>query len=196
MNMSGAAEVVGFVGSPRRGGNTEILVDEVLGATAAAGVSTAKVILAQQRIGPCRGCNACRERGACVQHDDMPKLLRLMEDSAVWVLGTPVYWWGPSAQFKLFMDRWYGAGQIVHPEGKGAIVAITLGDTDEATARHTVGMFGDALRYLEIDTLATVIAPGMTDRGDIRGARAVLEAARAAGAAAAARAARSSPALP
>ena len=188
MSSNARVDVIGFVGSPRRGGNTEILVDEILRGAALAGVSTAKVVLAEHRIGACKGCNACRESGACVQHDDMAELLRRMEASPVWVLGTPVYWWGPSAQFKLFMDRWYGAGGIVHPKGKGAVVAVTLGDTDVATARHTLGMFEDALGYLEVDTLATVVAPGVIERGDIRRFPEVLEAARQAGHTAARRA--------
>lgn len=188
MRSTHKVDVIGFVGSPRRGGNTEILVDEILAGSAEAGATVAKVILADRRIGPCMGCNACKESGECVQHDDMPDLLRRMEASPVWVLGTPVYWWGPSAQFKLFMDRWYGAGEIVHPKGKAAIVAVTLGDTDPATARHTTGIFGDALGYLEVDIVSTIVAPGMIEPGDIRGAPELLEEAHAAGRAAGRRA--------
>ncbi|MCU0612729.1 MAG: flavodoxin family protein [Candidatus Eisenbacteria bacterium] len=175
------ASVSAFVGSPRRGGNTEILVDEILQGASEEGANPTKHRLSELQIGPCRGCDACRELGECVQKDDMPALLRRMEESHIWVFGTPVYWWGPTAQFKLFMDRWYGAGAIVHPKGKLAILAVTLGDTQASTARHTVGMFEDALRYLDVELHATVIAAGVNARGEIRGFTDVLERARRTG---------------
>ena len=118
--------VLGIVGSPRRGGNTEILVDEVLAGAEADGALTEKVILSKLNIGPCRGCDACGKTGKCVQQDDMHTLLEQMERSQVWVLGTPVYYWGPTAQFKAFVDRWYGAGKIVTFNGKRVILAIPL----------------------------------------------------------------------
>ena len=49
-------------------------------------------------------CDACRKTGQCAQRDDMQALLEKMERSQAWVLGTPVYWWGPTAQFKAFLD--------------------------------------------------------------------------------------------
>ena len=67
--------VLGIVGSPRRGGNTEIMVNEVLAGAQAAGALTEKVILSELDITPCRACNGCRKTGACVQRDDMPALL-------------------------------------------------------------------------------------------------------------------------
>ena len=97
---------LGIVGSPRRGGNTETLVDAVLAGAAEAGAQVEKVILDELDVRPCRACNACRKTGACVQQDDMAGLLEQMQRSDVWVLGTPVYWWGPTAQFKAFLDRW------------------------------------------------------------------------------------------
>ncbi len=174
-------DVLGFVGSPRERGNTRILVETVLEAASEAGCRTAVVPLAQKRILPCMACDACRRQGACIQCDDMPDLLRRMAHSPVWILGTPVYWWGPSAQFKLFMDRWYGAQDLLWPKEKAAIVAVTLGDTDTATARHTVGMLEDALAYLEVTLLRVLVAPGVIEAGQIRSCPNVLAAASQAG---------------
>ena len=173
--------VLGIVGSPRRGGNTEILVDEVLAGAAEAGAKTEKVILSKLDIGPCRGCDACGKTGKCVQQDDLPPLLEQMERSDVWVLGTPVYYWGPTAQFKAFVDRWYGAGKIVTFEGKRVILAIPLGSDDAYDARHAVGMLTDALAWQKSELLATVLATGVLERGVVREHPDVLAAARRAG---------------
>ena len=83
--------VLGIVGSPRRQGNTEILVDEVLAGAAENAALTHKVILSELDIAPCKACEVCTRTGKCVHQDDMSDLLTQMFESDVWVLGTPVY---------------------------------------------------------------------------------------------------------
>jgi multimeric flavodoxin WrbA len=173
--------VLGIVGSPRRRGNTETLVDEVLRGAEEAGAQVEKVILSELDIGPCRACEACRETRECVQRDDMPALLEQMERSQVWVLGTPIYWWGPTAQFKAFIDRWYGAEYIATFKGRRAILTIPLENTDVGTARHTIGMLTDALDYVKVKLVTTVVAPGVLHRGEVRQHLDVLAQARRAG---------------
>jgi len=172
--------VLGIVGSPRRGGNTETLVDEVLRGAEEAGALVEKVILTKLAIAPCRACDVCRRTGQCAQRDDMPTLLEKMERSQVWVLGTPVYYYGPTAQFKAFLDRWY----IGCPEtfkGRRVILVIPFEDTDVSTARHTVGILEDSLAWKKADLFATLLAPGVGGPGEVRGHPDVLEAARRAG---------------
>ncbi len=183
--MNNHKRVLGIVGSPRRDGNTEILVDEVLAGAAEAGALTEKVALAKLNIGPCRACDACGKTGKCVQKDDMRALLEQMAQSDVWVLGTPVYYWGPTAQFKAFVDRWYStehqvASRIVEFKGKRVVLAIPLGGTAH-DARHTVGMIEDALSYKTSELFATVIAPGVFERGIVRDHADVLATARQVG---------------
>jgi hypothetical protein len=168
-----ARRVLGIVGSPRRGGNTEILVDEVLRGAEEAGAQVDKVILSKLDIAPCRACDTCGKTGVCVQRDDMLPLLEQMARSQVWVLGTPVYWWGPTAQLKVFIDRWYG--------GRHAILTVPLEDRDARTARHTVGMFEDILDYLKMELFATVLAPGVLHRGEVREHPDILAEARRVG---------------
>lgn len=176
--------VLGIVGSARRGGNTETLVDEVLRGAEGAGASVEKVILSKLEIAPCLGCDDCQKKGKCVSQDDMLKLQEKMQHSQVWVLGTPVYWWGPTAQFKTFLDRWYGARQVVTFEGRRVILVIPLEDTDARTARHTVGMLTDVIDYLNMELVSTVLAPGVFHRGEVREHPDYLTAAHRAGRAA------------
>lgn len=108
----------------------------------------------------------------------MAALLGQIEQSQVWVLGTPVYYWGPTAQFKAFVDRWYGVGEIVTFEGKRVILAIPLGSDDACDARHAVGMLTDALAWQKSELSATVLATGVLERGVVREHPDVLAAAR------------------
>lgn len=106
--MSVTCRVLGIVGSPRKKGNTNAMVDAILEGAAMKGAGVEKVHLSKKKIKPCKACDACREgKGKCRQDDDMEELLALMKESDVWVFGTPVYWWGPTAQMKTFIDRWY-----------------------------------------------------------------------------------------
>lgn len=170
--------VLGVVGSPRRQGNTEILVDEVLVGAQAAGAQTEKVILTELKIAPCRGCDTCQTTGKCAQQDDMPALLDKMNRSQVWVLGTPIYWWGPTAQFKAFMDRWYGANEETF-KGRQIILVIPMGASDATPAQYILGMFETGLGKKRI--FATILAPGVHRKGAVRAKKDVMAEARAAG---------------
>ena len=169
--------VLGIIGSPRRNGNTEILVDEILAGAAENGAQIGKVILDELNIAPCKACDLCKKGGACVQDDDMSALLEMMVNSQVWVLGTPIYWWGPTAQMKTFVDRWYGANHAKF-QGKQVILALPLGGSREESAQHTVGMFRNIIDYLSMKHIATVIAPGVYRRGVISEKSSILQIAR------------------
>jgi multimeric flavodoxin WrbA len=183
--MSGSKGVLAFVGSPRIGGNTDTLVDEVLRGAAEGGAITDKVYLARSIIGPCHACDGCAKTGICVQRDDMDDLLARMKRSDVWVFGTPVYWWGASAQFKLFLDRWYAPWHNVETrkvfDNRQAVLVVAMGDTDLSTADPPLGMFKKALRYVGIDIGATVLAPGVNASGEVSKQVKLMQAAREAG---------------
>jgi multimeric flavodoxin WrbA len=185
MNKPGKIRVLGIVGSPRHGGNTEILVDEILKGAREAGAQVEKVSLAELAIAPCQACYACRPGGECIQTDDMADLFAKMKASNVWVLGTPVYWWGPSAQTKAFVDRWFAKAsepeQRATFEGRRVILAVPMGDTDPATGRHVVGMFTDALEYVKAVLVTSILAPGAYDAGEVTKNQQVLKQARQAG---------------
>ena len=178
-NTTDHTRILGIVGSPRRNGNTEILIDEVLCGAEEAGALGEKVILNELNITPCQACDECGKKGRCVVQDDMPGLLEQMQRSQVWVLGTPIYYWGPTAQFKAFIDRWYGAKQVTF-EGRRVILAISLGG-DTSFARHTIGMLKDALDWQKTELVATVLAPGAFGLGAVRRHTDVLAMAHRAG---------------
>jgi len=171
---------LGIVGSPRRGGNTEILVDEVLRGAEEAGAQVEKVILSELDIAPCQACGRCASTGECAQRDDMPALLEQMRCSQVWVLGTPVYFGGPTAQFKAFLDRWYGAKQMAFA-GQRAILVIPMGEPDKSYANCALETLRAALAYLKIEPFAAVVAPGIWEPGEVCEHTAILATAHCLG---------------
>jgi len=171
--------ILGVVGSPRKGGNTDVLVAEALRGAAGAGSATEKITLVDFRVNPCQACAGCHRTGVCRQDDDMAGLLEKLFASDAWILGTPVYWWGPSAQLKAFVDRWYAPIHSAERKAKMrkrvALVA-PFGDSDPDTARHLVGMLADALSYLEADFAGKLLVTA-SGRGEVAGnARAMRDA--------------------
>ncbi|MFX0114615.1 MAG: flavodoxin family protein [Candidatus Hodarchaeota archaeon] len=180
MGKSSTKAALGIVGSPRREGNTEILVDEILSGAKEANALTEKIILNELEIAPCHACFACQKKGKCVQQDDLPKVIEKMEKSHLWVLGTPIYWWGPTAQLKAFVDRWISIKREVF-QGRCIILAMPLGGGHPDGARHAVGMLTSSIRYLGMEVSETVIAPGVESLGDVRNHGDVLAKAHHAG---------------
>jgi len=99
--------VVGIVCSPRKGGNTEILVKEALQAAQEAGAETTLISLAGKEITPCDACGACEQTGICIVEDDMQDLYSELESADGLIFGTPVYFVNVSAQAKAVIDRTY-----------------------------------------------------------------------------------------
>jgi len=171
--------VLGIVGSPRQGGNTDILVDHALNGAEKMGAIVEKAILNKLNINPCQACNSCYKTGKCIHNDDMETLFEKMDYSDLWVLGTPVYWWGPTAQFKAFLDRWYCPKHETF-KGKHVILVIPLGGSS-IYAQHTVGILKDVCNYLGIKLDEIILAPGMDSKGAVLENVRLLEKAHNAG---------------
>ncbi|HUW95890.1 MAG TPA: flavodoxin family protein [Anaerolineae bacterium] len=98
-------KVLGLAGSPRRHGNTELLLDQVLGGAASKGAQTEKVIIPAMNIDSCDECEGCYETGRCIVQDDFQLLYpRLIKAERI-VLAAPIFFMGLPAQAKAFIDR-------------------------------------------------------------------------------------------
>ena len=93
-------------GSPRKGGNSDLLCDEFMRGAADAGNEVEKIRIADEKIGYCSACYCCRTSGGvCAKKDDMAKILQKMIDADVIVLASPVYFYSIAAQLKAVIDR-------------------------------------------------------------------------------------------
>ena len=169
--------ILGIVGSPRKGGNTDILVDTILSGAEDAGANTEKVVLSDLLILPCKACDSCQKTGKCVLNDDMNDLSKKLDQYQIWVLGTPVYWWGPTAQMKAFVDRWYGFNYQGF-SGKDIILAIPSGGGGRSYSQYVVDMFSDIIDYIGMNLIGTILAPGVGSRGAVRQHQSILNEAK------------------
>ncbi len=162
--------VLGVMGSPRRNGNTHILVDKVLEGARAAGAQTELLVLADLSVRECDGCLACWKGKDCSKADDMNAVYPRLAQSDVIVFGTPVYWYGPTALMKCFIDRFvYFNCPDNRPKvkGKPAILVVPFEEDNLETASLVVALFEKSLAYLEMTLAGQVIVPGVGRKGDV-----------------------------
>lgn len=100
--------IVGISGSPRKKGNTGLMVQKALeGARRVKGVHTELLDLSTMDIQNCLGCEACRRKGSlCVTiKDDMEKIYPKLISCSALIIGSPVYFGDVTGLVKAFMDR-------------------------------------------------------------------------------------------
>ena len=98
---------VGILGSARKGGNTDVLLNVALEEAKESGVFVDKIFLADKSIAPCDGCMGCTKTGNCVIDDDAQDIYSRMLESDGIIWATPVYFWSMTGQTKTLMDRTY-----------------------------------------------------------------------------------------
>lgn len=100
-------KVVAIVGSPRSGGNTEILARTALDEIQKEGLETELISLAGKKIEPCDGCRGCIETGKCHFNDDFDAVFDRMKEADGIILASPVYYGAATPQMASFMSRFY-----------------------------------------------------------------------------------------
>jgi len=99
-------KVLGVLGSPRVGGNSDILLDQALSGAKEMGAKVEKIILSRKKILGCLDCTKCNETGICVIRDDMIQIHQKILDADAILHSVPLYFWAMTSQMKAYLDRW------------------------------------------------------------------------------------------
>src|SRR4030067_1299829 len=98
-------KILGIFGSPRRGGNTDLLLEEVLKGAEEEGAEAERLYLRDYSITPCKECHGCDDTCQCVILDDMEKIYPKLLESEIIVLASPIFFYGVTAWAKALIDR-------------------------------------------------------------------------------------------
>jgi len=98
-------KVLGLYGSPRKGGNTALLLDEFIKGAESAGAASEKVLLAYSNITPCLEYMVCAKKGECSIQDGMTPLYQKLMEADLIALASPIFFYGVTAQTKALIDR-------------------------------------------------------------------------------------------
>ena len=182
-------DVLGIMGSPRRKGNTEILLDRALAGAEASGAQVEKVIVSKLRIAPCREMYTCLKDGNCSIKDDMQELYTKLVEADRVIFASPIFFYGIPSQAKALVDRCQALWVRRHILGivqdkaggrKGAFISMgaTKGERLFDGSILTVKYFFEAIgvRYAH-----ELLVRGVDHKGEIKQHSAALQDAFALG---------------
>lgn len=160
-------KVIAFCASPRKGGNTDVLIDEALRGVKDAGAKGEKIRLQSLKLGFCLGCRKCKEPGferICAVKDDMSDIYQKIMDSDAIIIGFPVYTGRECAQLSTFFDRWdcferFEHSSILKP-GRRAMVIGTWGYAYDDTYDEVMETVMMVLNLHKIETVEALSACG------------------------------------
>ncbi|MCB2188510.1 MAG: flavodoxin family protein [Deltaproteobacteria bacterium] len=152
-------KVLGIYGSPRKGGNTDFLLDEALAAAREAGATTETVYCRRLKVSGCLECGGCDQTGECVVKDQMQEVYPKLKEADAIILAAPIFFYAVPAQAKAVIDRsqaCWSARLLRKPDkaarksfdsGKGYLIAVgaTRGQNLFQTVELEAKYFYDAL---------------------------------------------------
>lgn len=151
-------KVLGIYGSPRKGGNSDLLLAKALEGTQSAGTKISSVLVRNLKMSGCQECGGCNKTGKCVVDDDMQTVYPLLEEADMIFLASPIFFYGLTAQVKALIDRgqalWSknmlkksASGEEASCQGAGYLIAVgaTKGKNLFEGAQFTAKYFFDAL---------------------------------------------------
>ena len=155
-------------GSPRKGGNSDLLCDEFLRGAVEAGNEVEKIRVAEKKIGYCSGCYYCQKSGGiCANKDDMSDILQKMIDADVIVFASPVYFYSIDAQLKTLIDRTVARWEEVRD--KEFYFIVTCADAERVSTERTLECFRGYADCVEgAKEMGVVYGTGVYAPGEIR----------------------------
>ncbi len=155
-----------LIGSPRKKGNTALMAEKLIEGLDKDLFNIKTSFLYDHTIQSCTDCRACKKGDFnCTINDDMQKLYSAIENTDLLVVGSPIYWFGPSAKTKLWLDRlrpYFGTGKL----GTKRLALLLPAGTGERDCDLTIEMFKRACQALGIEYLGAVTAQAY-DAGDV-----------------------------
>ena len=186
-----ASTILGIYGSPRKGGNSDTLLDKALEGAAASGAQVKTIRAASLKMSGCLECGGCDKTGECVVKDQMQEVYPLFDWAQAIILSGPIFFYGLPAQVKAVIDRSqaHWSRRLLnkprsrwgeYESGTGYLLAVgatrgkNLFEGTELTAKY----FFDAL---DMDYGGGLFYRQMEKKGDIAASPQVLEQAYSAG---------------
>lgn len=150
-------------GSPRMGGNTEIMADAFMEEAKKNGHEVTKLNVGQMDVIGCMACESCfANDGVCVIEDDMPEILSVLDETDLVVLASPIYWFDITAQLKAVIDRLY-ARCIKGFHIKESV--LLLDAMSDGVFNAAIAQYKDMTDYVHWNDRGIITISGMETKG-------------------------------
>lgn len=176
-------KVVCINGSPRENGNTGTILKAMLEVFQADGWEIETFHLNILNIKGCQGCMSCKNKtDHCVQKDDMTSIYERIRESRIVLMGTPVYLWDVTGQFKTFLDRcfafWNRPFTSRIEPGKTAILIVSQGQPNAELGKSVTDKYSYFLKSWGFSEVYEQVFASLNSRHDIEKHPEYLEQAR------------------
>nr|WP_325196052.1 flavodoxin family protein [uncultured Oscillibacter sp.] len=163
-------------GSPRKGGNSDLLCDEFLRGAQESGNQAEKVFLRSKKVAPCNACYYCKSSGGkCAISDDMTEILDKMQAADVIVMASPVYFYSIDAQMKAVIDR--SVARWTNIPNKEFYYIMTAAEDSDTVMDCTLECFRGFAACLDgAQEKGVIYGKGVYEAGAIKGLPAMREA--------------------
>ena len=131
-------KIIALQGSPRIGGNCDVLMDEMIKGAEENGHEVVKYYLEKEDIAPCKACLFCAENPDCVREDDGNKIINELVAADGVIFATPIYYGQMTAQAKTIIDRFYAIGQNPDKSLSGKAALIFTENQPEGTYENYI----------------------------------------------------------
>lgn len=161
------SKIVILIGSMRKGGNTELLVNSF--AEGAKDNNEIEIIsVSDVKVNPCIGCNSCfkRENNSCFQDDDMKLVYEKLKEADMLVAASPVYFYGLSAQLKAIIDRLHTPMRNRFKIKKLALILVGAATLPELFD-SIITQYKLILNFFQLKDAGMVLVRGAKDKGDV-----------------------------
>ncbi len=151
-------KILALMGSPRKGSNTDILIDKILEGAKTKEHTSEKVYLYDNEIKPCLACYGCTNGDLnCVQQDGMQEIYPKMDEADLILFGTPIYWFGSTGPMKNVVDRLFPYIRNKRIVGKkGLLVSPSTGGP--ASSDLLIETLKRSLRFLKMEYMGEFIS--------------------------------------
>jgi multimeric flavodoxin WrbA len=153
-------KIVGIVASPRKGANTDTIVQEVLDGAKEAGAQTVKYYLNDLKYVGCQACMYCKQHKECRIDDDAKKILNEIKSAEAVVFGVPMYFLQFNGQFRLFEDRMYSfMGTDFKPNWPGtkAVIVVSQGNPSPSMSSEAIEKFKIRASIIGLNVVETIV---------------------------------------
>lgn len=147
-------------GSPNRRGSSALLSQEFARGAREAGHEIIDIDVAHANIRPCLGCVRCGYEGRCIQHDDMDEIRKTLLESDMLVLVTPLYYYGMSAQLKIFIDRFCSRNLSISSRNLKSALICAAWNSDDWTFEALSAHYRTLVRYLNFNDQGMILGAG------------------------------------
>ena len=98
-------KVLAIAGSPRRKGNTDLLLAELVRGAQSKGAEVETIVVQNLKLSTCLHCDTCLKTGECRIQDDMQSIYMKLAEADIIVVASPVQFAGITAPLKAMIDR-------------------------------------------------------------------------------------------